>query len=111
MLSHIRLFVTPWTIAHQAPLSVELSRQEYWTRFPFPTPGDLPDSGIKPTTLASPALADESFTIVPPENSYVCICVYMYINTYIHIINQMYFSENKKKNEAKQSSHSFSVIS
>ena len=44
--SHVRLFVTPWTVAHQALLSVEFSRQEYWSGLPFPSPGDLPDPGI-----------------------------------------------------------------
>ena len=51
--SHVQLFVTPWTVAHWAPLSIGFSRQEYWSGLPFPTPGDLPDSGIKPE---SPAL-------------------------------------------------------
>ena len=50
------LFATPWTVAHQAPLFMEFSRQEQWSGLPFPTPGDLPDPGIKPS-LASPALA------------------------------------------------------
>ena len=45
--SHIRLFVTPWTTAHQAPLSMESFRQEYWSGLPCPLPGDLPDPGIK----------------------------------------------------------------
>ena len=56
VLSHVQLFVTPWTVAHQAPLSVGFSRQEYWSGLPFPSPGDLPDPGIKST---SPALAGE----------------------------------------------------
>ena len=47
-LSCVWLFVTPWTVAHQAPLSMELSREEYWSRLPFPSPGDLPDPRIKP---------------------------------------------------------------
>ena len=47
--------VASWTVAHQAPLSMEFSRQEYWSRLPFPTPGDLPDPGIEPESLASPA--------------------------------------------------------
>ena len=51
-LSHVRLFATPWTLAHQASLSIEFSRQEYWTGLPFTTPGDLPDPRIEP---ASPA--------------------------------------------------------
>ena len=45
-LSHVQLFVTPWTVACQAPLSMEFSRQEYWSRWPFPLPGDLPDPGL-----------------------------------------------------------------
>ena len=49
--------VTPWTAAHQAPLSTEVPRQEYWSALPFPTPGDLPDPGSEPASLASPALA------------------------------------------------------
>ena len=52
-LSCVQLFVTPWTIACQVPLSMEFSRQEYWSELPCPTPGDLPDPGIKPTFLAS----------------------------------------------------------
>ena len=59
--SRVQLFVTPWTIAHQAPLSMEFSRQEYWNGLPCPSPGDLPDPGIKPTSLASPALAGRYF--------------------------------------------------
>ena len=53
----VQLFVTPWTIACQAPLSMEFSRQEFWSGMPFPTPGDLPDPGIEPMSLASLALA------------------------------------------------------
>ena len=52
----------PWTVACQAPLSMEFSRQDYYSRLPFPTPGDLPDPGIEPTSLASPALAVGFFT-------------------------------------------------
>ena len=52
LLSHGHLFVTPWTVAHQAPLSMGSSRQEYWSGFPFPSPGDFPDPGIEPTSSA-----------------------------------------------------------
>ena len=52
-LSHDPFFATPWTVAHQAPLSMGFSRQEYWSWLPFPSPGDLPDPGIEP---GSPAL-------------------------------------------------------
>ena len=57
MLSHVQLFVTPWTIARQVPLSLGFLRQEYQSGLPFPPPGDLLDPGIKPTSPVSPALA------------------------------------------------------
>ena len=60
--SHVRLFATPGTVVHQAPLSMGLSWQEYWNRLPFPSPGDLPDPGIEPRFLTSPALAGGFFT-------------------------------------------------
>ena len=53
--------MTPWTVAPPAPLSMEFSRQEYGSWLPLPTPGDLPDSGIKPVYLTSVALADRFF--------------------------------------------------
>ena len=56
-VSRVWLFATPWTIFHQAPLSMGFSRQEYWRGSPCPPPGDLPDPGIEPTFLMSPALA------------------------------------------------------
>ena len=58
----VQIFVASWTVAHQAPLSMEFSRQEHWSKLPFPTPGDLPDPGIEPMALASPALAGRFFT-------------------------------------------------
>ena len=61
-LSRIRLFATPWTVAYQAPLSMEFSRQEYWSGLPFPPPGYLPDPGIEPR---SPALQADSLPFEP----------------------------------------------
>ena len=52
-------FATPWMVAHQAPLSMGFSRQEYWTLLPFAPPEDLPDPGIKPASSASPALQED----------------------------------------------------
>ena len=63
LLNLVHLFVTPWTIALQAPLSIGFSRQEYWRGLPFPPPGNLPNPGIKPE---SPALAGRFFTAGPP---------------------------------------------
>ena len=60
---HIRFFVTPCTVAHQAPPSMGFSRQEYWSGLPFPSPGDLPDPGIEPR---SPALQEDALTSEPP---------------------------------------------
>ena len=68
-LSHVQLFMTPWIIAHQAPLSMGLPRQEYWSGLPFPTPGNLPDPGIEPALLVSPLLAGGFFTTVSPGKS------------------------------------------
>ena len=62
LLSRVQFFETAWTVAHQAPLSMGFSRQEYWSGLPFPTPGDLPDPGIKPMF---PALAGRFFTKEP----------------------------------------------
>ena len=54
--------MTLWTVTYQAVVSMGLSRQEYWIELPFPSPGDLPDPGIKPASLMSPALEDGFFT-------------------------------------------------
>ena len=60
MLRYILLFAIPWTVAHQAPLSMGFSSQKYWHGLPFPPPGDLPDPGIKVVSLASLALQADS---------------------------------------------------
>ena len=62
-LSPVRFFVTPWTVAYQALSSMGFSRHEYWSGFPFPSPGDLPNPGIKPR---SPALQSDSLLSEPP---------------------------------------------
>ena len=67
VLSHLQLFAASWTVAHQSPLSMAFSRQEYWSGLPFSSPRDPPDPGIKP---APPALTGELFTLHPlsPSN-------------------------------------------
>ena len=65
LLSRVRLFATPWTVAYQAPLSMGFSRQEYWSGLPFPSPGDLPHPGVE---LESPALQADSLLSEPPGN-------------------------------------------
>ena len=63
MLSRVRLFATPRTVARQAPLSMDFSKQEYWCELPFHSPGDLPNPGIKPR---SPGLQADSLPSEPP---------------------------------------------
>ena len=73
--SCVRFCVTLWTAANQAPLSTEFSRQEYWSGLPFPSPGDLPNPGIKPGSLMSPALAGRFFTSSTTweaQDRYIC---------------------------------------
>ena len=63
LLSCVRLFATPWTVAYTAPLSMGFSRQEYWSGLPFPSPGDLPNPGIEPR---SPTLQADALSSEPP---------------------------------------------
>ena len=62
----VRLFATPWTVTHQAPLSRELSRQKYWSGLPCPPPENLPDPGTEPTIPASPELQADSLPTEQP---------------------------------------------
>ena len=64
LLSRVRLFATPWTVAFQASPSMGFSRQEYWSGLPFPSPGDLPNPGMEP---GSPALEADALTSEPPK--------------------------------------------
>ena len=83
-LSHIWLFATPWTVAHQDPLSMGFSRQECWSGLPFPSPGDLPDPGTEPR---SPALQADALASEPPgkPNFLELICKFS------HSIDFLYF--------------------
>ena len=74
-LSPVRLFTTPWTVAHQAPPSMGFSRQEYWSGLPFPSPEDLPNPGIEPR---SPALQADTLTSEPPGKPQEGVNIYIY---------------------------------
>ena len=78
VLSRVRFFATLWTTALPASLSVEFSRQEYWSGLPFPTPRDLSDPGIESVFPVSSALAGGSLPLAPPGKP-------IHIHTYIHI--------------------------
>ena len=68
LLSHVQLFATPWTVAHQGPLSMGFFRQECWSGLPFPSAGELPNPGIR---LWSPALQADSLPSEPPGEPHV----------------------------------------
>ena len=63
LFGYVQIFATPWTVDLQAPLSMELCRQEYWSRLPYLPPGDLLDLGIKPVSPAAPTLQAESLPL------------------------------------------------
>ena len=68
LLSFFQHFLTPWTVASQAPLSIEFPSQEYQNELPFSTPGYISDPGMEPESLVSPELAGEFFVTKPPGN-------------------------------------------
>ena len=74
-------FMTPWTVAHQASLSMKFSRQEYWSGLPFSSPGALSDPGIKPVSLA---LAGRFFTTAPPHKLSSNPDAYFYYNALMY---------------------------
>ena len=78
--SYVQLFVTPWTVAHQAPLSMGFSRQTYQSGLPFPSPGHLPDPGIK---TASPALAGGLFVTRAPRKPLIWYPLVLFTQEYI----------------------------
>ena len=85
--SRVRLFATPWTVAHQAHLSMEFSRQEYWNGLPFPSPGDLPDPGIEPTSpclrtvggvFATEPLIHNTYIFISCKNARRCLLKHLF---------------------------------
>ena len=105
VLSRARLFETLWTVAYQDPLSMWFSRQEYWKGLPFPTPGDLRNPGIKPTSLVSPALAGQIFTTssIWPITQHIILAqerklINIIYKIEIQILNQLINKHSQKKN-------------
>ena len=90
MLSHfscVQLCATLWIVAHQAPLSMGFSRQEYWSGLPCPPPADLPDPGVKPMSPVSPALQADSLPLSHQRGP----CVYRFIYIHIFLYINIYF--------------------
>ena len=80
-------FLTPWTVAHQVPLTMGFPRQKYWRGLPFPSSGDLPNPGMKPASLASPELAGRFFTTESPGKSILILlmaCQNQYFSKICH---------------------------
>ena len=75
LFSHVWLFEIPWTVAYQAPPSMEFSRQDYWCGFPFPSAGDLPNPGIEPR---SPALQADALPSEPPRKSFLFLFLFFH---------------------------------
>ena len=92
--SCVQLFVTLWTVALQAPLSMGFSSQECWSGLPCPPPGDLPNPGIKPMSLVSPALVGRFFTTSttwePIPGAKLLKCVYVSLSTYYVVVIYMH---------------------
>ena len=89
-LNHFQLFATPWTAACQAALSTEFSRQEYWSGLPIPSPEDLPDPGMEPVSLVSPALVGRFLPVEllgKPETYYPTV----------NMLEIIFVSQEKKK--------------
>ena len=84
--SHVRFFVTLWTMACQFPLFMGSSRQEYWSVLPFSTPGDLPDPGIEPNLLCLLHWKVGSLSLVPPGKSYFSRIVVFYFSISSYVI-------------------------
>ena len=80
-LSHVRLLVTPWTVAYQASLSMVFSKQEYWSGLPFPSPGNLADLGTEP---GSPALEADALTSEPPGTGTMYVYYVLIRQIYTH---------------------------
>ena len=87
----------PWTVAHQAPLSMGFFRQEYWSELPFPSLRDFLDPGMEPASPVSPALAGGFFITEPPESTALKNCESQYCTpiTYINIVHQLNFKKKK----------------
>ena len=112
VLSHVRLFVSPWSVACQASLSMGFPRQECWSGLPFPSSGGLPNPGIEPVSLVSPALTRRFFTISSTcyfttiknlntfsmENKWCCQSLSEML-TFLTESSTYFFSHHPRKNE------------
>ena len=99
-LSRVRLFVTPWIVAYQAPLSMGFSRQEHWRGLPFPSPRDLPDPGIEP---GSPALQTDTLPSEPPGKPLLACEMSATVQYFEHFLALLFFGIGMKTDHLFQS--------
>ena len=97
-LSRVRLFVTPWTVAYQAPPSMGFSRQEYWSGLSFPSPEDLPNPGIEPGSLA---LQADTLTSEPPGKPSVYLVYFKNLYQYLTVLYTKSFKVQIEQISAK----------
>ena len=100
LLSHVWLFTTPWTVPRQAPPSMEFSRQVYWSGLPFPSPGDLPDSGIEPRSPESLHLSHQGSLKKRVTVFFIAFFLHVYILAFLSTINKDLFLKTRI-NESK----------
>ena len=113
VLGRVRLFATSWTVACQASLSMGFSRQEYWSGLPFPSPGNIPDPRIKPTSLMSPALAGGFFTTGATWDMGIRVISFSYFQGYILYLDTVFYTskntythtDTNKQTRAKKSTN------
>ena len=97
VLGRVRLFATPWTVACQASLSMGFSRQGYWSGVPIPSPGNIPDPGIKSVCLMSPSLAGGFFTTRATWDTEIRVINFSYFQGYILYLDTVFYTSKKKK--------------
>ena len=102
LLSRVRLFATPWTVAYKAPLSMEFSRQEYWSGLPFLSPGDFPNPGIKPR---SPALQAGTLPSEPPGKPLLACEMSAIVQYFEHSLALPFFGTGMKTDLFLSCSH------
>ena len=102
--SHVQFCETLWTVACQAPLSVGFSRQEYWSGLPLPPPGDLPNPGVEPMSLMSPALAGRFLTTLAPlANIFRCCLKHLlYGQRFVTLYRRQGSRPSPRKRNAKR---------
>ena len=100
LFSGIQLFATPWTVVHQAPLPMGFSRQKYWSRWPWPPPGDLPNPGIKPASVCLLPWQADSLPLHHLGSPWVCISPLLFYQSKI-LVTPLCLQKKKQRERSK----------